>query len=105
MQPLQLHLMSQFLVVRRFTFTKSFVAFAGFALFSLEVCVGWSGPGACVYLSAIANTKRYAVAGRRARSACCRALLVRVALLFPDLVRLFPLSLGRSDGLKILDAL
>ena len=54
--------MSQFLVVRRFTFTKSFVAFSGFALFSLEVCVGRSSSGAGVSLSAIANTKRYAVA-------------------------------------------
>ena len=105
MQPLKLHLMSQFLVVRRFIFTKSFVAFAGFALFSLEACVGRSGPGAGMYLSAIANTKWYAVAGRRARNDCCRTLLVRVSLLCPTLVHLFLLSLGRSAGLRIIYAL
>ena len=97
--------MSQFLVVRRFTFTKYFVAFAGFALFYLDICVGRSGPGAGVSLSDIANTKRYAVAGRRDRNARCRTLLVRVALLCPTLVRLFPLSLGRSAGIRINDAL
>ena len=59
-----LHLMPQFLVVKRFTFTKSFVAFAGFDLF-FEACVGRSGPGAGVSLSDVANSKRYAVAGRR----------------------------------------
>ena len=48
MQPLQLHLMLQFLVLRRFTFTKSFVAFASFALF-LEASVGQSAP-ALAYL-------------------------------------------------------
>ena len=105
MQPLQLHLMSQFLVVRRFTFAKSFLAFAIFALFSLEACVGWSGPGTGMSLSAIANTNRYAVARRRARNARCRTLLMRVALLCPTLVRLSPLSLGRSVGIRILDAL
>ena len=86
--------MSQFFVVRRFTFTKYCVAFSGFALLSLEVFVGRSGPGAGVSLSAINNTKWYAVAGRRARNAPCRTLLVRVAILFPTLARLFPLSLG-----------
>ena len=105
MQLLQLHLMSQFILVRRFTFTKYFVAFAGFALFSLEICVGRSGPSAGMYLSAITNTKRYAVKGCRARDARCRTLLVRVSLLCPTLVRLFPLSLGRSAGLRIIDAL
>ena len=97
--------MSQFLVVRRFTFTKSFVAFAGFALFSLEIFMGRSGPGTGMSLSAIANTKRYAVSGRRTRNACCRTLLVCVSLIFTALVRLFPLSLGQSSGLSILDAL
>ena len=58
MKLLQLHLMPQFLVVRRFTFTKSFVAFAVFSLFSIEVCVGQSVPGTGMSLSAIANTKR-----------------------------------------------
>ena len=97
--------MLQFLVVRRFTFTKSFVAFAVFALFSIEVCVGQSGPGVGVYLSAIDHTKRYAVTGCRARNARCRTLLVRVPILCPTRVRLFPLSLGRSAGIRILDAL
>ena len=105
MQSLQLHLMSQFLVVRRFAFTKSFVAFAGFSLFSLEICVGPSGPGYGVSLSTIGNTKRYAVAGRRAWDACCRTLLVRIALLCLMLVRLFPLYLGRRAGLRIIEAL
>ena len=85
--------MSQYLVVQRFNFTKSYLAFAGFAIFSLEACVGKSGLGAGVYLSTIAYTKRYAVTGIRAWNAHCRTLLVRVALICPMLVRLFPLSL------------
>ena len=97
--------MSQFIVVRRFTFTKSFVGFAGFAIFSLEMCLGRIGPGAGMSLSAIANTKQYAVAGCRSWNARCRTLLVHVALLCPTLVRLFPLSLGQGAGLRILDAL
>ena len=105
MQSLQLHLMSKFLVVRRFTFTKYFVAFSGFALFSLEICVGQSGPGAGVYLSAIANTKRYTVAGQSAWRARCRTMLVRISLPCPTLVGLFPLPLGRSAGLRILNAI
>ena len=67
--------------------------------------MGRSGPGAGVSLSAIANTKRYTVAGCRDRNARCRTLLVRVPILCPTLVRLFPLSLGRSSGIRILDAL
>ena len=67
--------------------------------------MGRSGPGAGVSLSAIANTNQYAVAERRARNARCRTLLVRVAIICPTLVRLFPLSLGRSADLRILDAL
>ena len=105
MQPLQLHLMLQFLVVRRFTFTKSFVVFAGFALFSHEDCVGQSSPGAGVSLSAIANTKRHMIARCRAHNARCRTLLVLIALLCPTLVRLFPLSLGQISGLRVLDAI
>ena len=85
--------MSQFLVVRRFNFTKSYLYFAGFAIFSLEACVGKSGLGAGVYLSAIAYTQQYAVTGIRAWKAHCRSLLVRAALLPPMLVRLFPLFL------------
>ena len=85
--------MLQYLVVRRFNFTKSYLAFAVFAIFSLEACVGKSGLGAGVYLSAIANTKRYAVTGIRDWNARCRTLLVRVALLPPLLVRLFLMSL------------
>ena len=97
--------MSQFIVVRRFNFTKSFVAFTGFYLFSIEVCVGRSGTGAGMSLSDIANTKRYAVAGRWAWNAHCRTLLVRVALLCLTLVSLFPLYLGWIAGLRILDVL
>ena len=67
--------------------------------------MGRNGPGAGVSLSVITNTKRYTVAGRKACNSCCRTLLVRVALPCPTLVRLFPLSLGRSAGLSILDAL
>ena len=85
--------MSQYLVVRRFNFTKSYLAFAGFASFSLEACVGKSGLAASVYLSAIAYTKRYVVTGIRAWKARCRTLLVRVALLPLLLVRLFLMSL------------
>ena len=96
--------MSQFLVVRRFTFTKYFVAFSGFALF-LEACVGWSGPGAVISLSTIYNSKRYAVAGRRTQNARYRTLFVHVALLCPTRVRLFPLSLGLNARLSITNAL
>ena len=64
-----------------------------------------SGPGAGMSLSVIANSKRYAVAGRRAWNARYRTLLVHVALLCPTLVRLFPLSLGRNARLSIIDAL
>ena len=105
MQPLQLHLMSKFFVVRRFTFTKSCVAFAGFALLFLETCVGQISPGTDVSLSALDNSKRYAVAGCSAWNARYRTLLVCVALLCPTLVRLFLLSMGRSNGLRIPDAL
>ena len=99
MQPLQLHLMLQFLVVRRFTFTKSFVAIYGFALF-LGDCVGWSGPGAGVSLPAIANSKRDAVAGHRDRNACYRTLLVHVALICLMLVRLFSAVPGMERSSK-----
>ena len=51
--------------------------------------MGRSGPGAGVSLSAIANSKRYAVVGRRDWKARYRTLLVHVALLCPTLVRLF----------------
>ena len=95
----------EFLVVRRFNFTIYFVAFSGFALCSLEAFVGQSGPGAGVSLSTIANTKRFAVTGRRSRNACCRTLLVRVAPLCLTLVLLFPLSVGWSAGINIIDAL
>ena len=64
-----------------------------------------SGPGAGVSLYAITNMNRYAVTGRSARNACCGTMLVHVALICPMLVRLFPLSLGRSAGLRILDDL
>ena len=104
MQPLQLHLMLQFLVVRLFTFTKSFVAFSGFALF-LEYCVGRRGPGDGVSLSDIANSKRYAVAGHRAQNDHYRTLLVHVVILCLILVRLFPLSLGQNARLRIINAL
>ena len=96
--------MSQFLVVRRFTSTKSFVAFAGFAIF-LEACVGRRCPGAGVSLSAINNSKQYAVVGRRVWNARYRTLLVHFDILCLTLVRLFPLSLGRDARLRIIDAL
>ena len=52
--------------------------------------------GAGVSLSAIADTKRYAVAGHRARNAWRRTLSVRAALLCPALVRIYLMSLRRS---------
>ena len=50
-----------------------------------------------------ADTKRYVVAGRRARNSRRRTLLVRAALLCPTLVRLFLLSLRRG-GMRMLDS-
>ena len=67
--------------------------------------MGWSGPGADVSLSTIDNTRRYAVAGCRGWNAHCSILFVRVALICPTMVHLFPLSMGCSAGLRILDAL
>ena len=90
---------------KMFYLYQTFVAFFGFSLFSPEICVGWIGPGDGVSLSAIVNSKLYAVAGRRDQNSLCRTLLMRVAFLCPTLVRFFLLSLGWSAGLRILDGL